>query len=153
MTLKTQYKAEFDVWRSARHRCSNPKSHAWKNYGGRGIRMCDRWAADFAAFLADVGARPSPKHSLDRVDNDRGYEPGNCKWVTRAEQGQNTRRSTDRQIINCIKLLHRQCVRRNAIIESLGVSGAIVDRVISGETWSDDVRLGISETSLRKRAA
>lgn len=136
MTLKQQYKAEFNVWRSARHRCTAPTSQAWKNYGGRGIRMCERWAGDFSAFLADVGPRPGDNYSIDRIDNDGNYEPGNCRWVTAKEQGRNTRNTTDLRTVNCIKLLLRQGVRRDVIIRSLGVNRSIVDRITSGETWS-----------------
>lgn len=73
-------------------RCEDPSRPGYPNYGGRGIRVCDRWH-DFTAFSADVGERPSPRHSLDRIDNARGYEPGNVRWATRHEQSRNTRRN------------------------------------------------------------
>lgn len=72
-------------------RCENPRHPHYRNYGGRGIAICARWRESFAAFLADVGPRPSPAHSLDRIDNERGYEPANCRWATRAQQQQNRR--------------------------------------------------------------
>jgi hypothetical protein len=81
---------EHVIWSSMLKRCETPTCRAWKNYGGRGIKVCARWH-DFAAFLADVGRRPSKAHSLDRVDNDGHYEPGNVRWATRSEQGYNTR--------------------------------------------------------------
>lgn len=84
---------EYATWRSMKHRCHNPTNHKYRDYGGRGIRVCARWRRSFAAFLADMGERPSPTHSLDRIDNDGNYTPKNCRWATRIEQGRNTRRA------------------------------------------------------------
>lgn len=70
-------------------RCYNPRFAKFKRYGARGIRVCDRWRNDFAAFLADVGERPSLDHSLERKDNDGHYEPDNVVWATRMEQARN----------------------------------------------------------------
>lgn len=78
------------IWSGIRQRCTNPKAPAFPRYGGRGVTMCERWRS-FAAFLADVGERPSPGHSIDRIDNDRGYEPGNVRWATDTEQNRNRR--------------------------------------------------------------
>jgi hypothetical protein len=80
---------EYFAWAAMLSRCHNPANPRYDDYGGRGITVCDRWRADFAAFLADVGRRPSPAHSLDRIDNDRGYEPGNCRWATAYVQARN----------------------------------------------------------------
>lgn len=80
--------SEYAVWRDMRHRCSNPKIRNFSRYGGRGIKVCDRWN-DFSLFLADMGPRPSPKHSIDRENNDGNYEPGNCRWATRKVQNRN----------------------------------------------------------------
>lgn len=82
---------EFRSWMGMRARCYNPKSIGYKNYGGRGIAVCEAWRNDFRTFLADVGPKPSPRHSLDRIDNDGNYEPGNCKWSTPKEQVHNRR--------------------------------------------------------------
>lgn len=84
---------EYKVWDAMRQRCSNPKNSHYDNYGGRGITVCDEWMQSFEAFYRDMGPRPSPRHTIDREDNDGNYEPGNCRWITQKEQTNNTRRN------------------------------------------------------------
>lgn len=82
---------EFASWTSAIDRCTNPNSPKFKHYGGRGITMCQRWRESFTAFISDMGPRP-PKMSLDRINNDGNYEPGNCRWATQSQQCKNRRK-------------------------------------------------------------
>lgn len=81
----------YAIYKSMLRRCNNPKDRAYKNYGGRGIKVCKKWREDFWAFYKDIGPRPSKDYSIDRVDNDGNYEPGNVKWSTREEQANNKR--------------------------------------------------------------
>ena len=83
--------SEYRIWTGIIARCENPASRAFPRYGGRGIGICDEWRNSFPTFLAAVGPRPSNSHTLDRIDNDRGYEPGNVRWATAAQQSRNRR--------------------------------------------------------------
>jgi hypothetical protein len=87
--------AEYIIWTQMIQRCTNPHDSAYKNYGGRGIGIANIWRGPggYERFLAHVGRRPTKRHTIDREDNDRGYEPGNVRWATRAVQLRNTRRT------------------------------------------------------------
>jgi hypothetical protein len=94
MTKHGDYRSvEYKTWKSIKRRCYNLNEPQFKDYGGRGLTVCDRWLEDYENFLADMGRRPSSKHSIDRIDNNKGYFPENCRWVTRDIQNSNTRKT------------------------------------------------------------
>lgn len=85
------YSKEYSIWSAMKKRCKNPKNKAYKYYGERGIAVCERWLS-FDNFYSDMGAIPSEKHSIDRIDVNGNYEPSNCKWATQSEQVRNRRK-------------------------------------------------------------
>lgn len=81
--------AEYRIWQGILNRCLNKNVKFYRRYGGRGITVCDAWRHDFQKFYRDMGPRPSPRHSIDRINNDGNYEPANCRWATPAQQAAN----------------------------------------------------------------
>lgn len=87
---------EHRAWLEMKRRCFNPDRPGYQNYGGRGITICSQWINNFEQFLADVGYKPDDSYSLDRIDNDGNYEPGNVRWADRKTQSRNQRRHKDK---------------------------------------------------------
>jgi hypothetical protein len=83
--------AEYLIWHHMIRRCEKPTNSAYKNYGGRGITICKEWRSSFPRFLADMGPRPTPQHSIERKNNNGNYEPSNCVWLLKSEQNKNRR--------------------------------------------------------------
>ena len=96
-THNMSYSSEYSAWDSMKQRCLNIRNPRYKSYGGRGIIVCERWLSSFENFYEDMGPCLSGKHSLDRINNEGNYEPGNCRWATVSEQNRNRRFSWTRK--------------------------------------------------------
>lgn len=117
-------------------RCHNPNSSRWAYYGARGIVVCERWRKSFEAFLSDMGERPDGR-TLDRIDSNGNYEPGNCRWSTHAEQCQN-RRSTklSRELVERIRKEYAAGgVGYRPLAARYGVSHILIREVVKGRIW------------------
>lgn len=137
-------KPEYVAWQHIKRRCYNPSEPGYMRYGGRGITVCNRWLASFDRFYADMGPKPSPLHSIERIDNNQGYTPENCKWATRKEQNNNQRRSR--------KLTYKgQVLTVSQWAEVLGISHTVLNnRLFRG--WSDEKTLGTPLMSKKESA-
>lgn len=126
--------SEYKIWKSMRQRCYKESAKNYKNYGGRGIKVCERWMKSFDNFIEDMGRRPSPKHSIERVNNDGNYEPDNCIWIPIGDQNKNKRkRKPSMRVINADQVKEaRETPYRWGLDESLankfGVSRSTVRR-------------------------
>ena len=84
--------SEYRSWQHMKARCNNPNNHNYIYYGGRGIEICEKWMGSFTYFITDMGLKPSRNHSLDRIDNNKHYEPTNCRWADKSTQMSNRRK-------------------------------------------------------------
>ena len=128
--------SEYNIWAQMLWRCDSPKAAFYNRYGGRGIKVCDRWRT-FANFIADVGRRPSHLYTLDRLDVNGNYESGNCRWATAEEQMQNQRRTklTPQKII-AIRAVATS-LNRHELAEKYGVCPHMIDNVSKGKAWKN----------------
>ncbi len=117
---------EDQAWCAAKRRCFTTSDQNFKHYGGRGIRMCDEWRHDYGRFFADMGPRPSPRHSLDRIDVNGDYKAANCRWATPREQAQNT--TTNVRIHVAGELVVLKEAARRAGVSYLALYKAVVIR-------------------------
>ena len=138
-TARAKYPADYWVWRGVKQRCYNPKHPWYARYGGRGIRMCDEWRNSFQAFARDMGPRPSPKHTIERIDNDGDYRPGNCRWGTMTDQNRNKGgvKLTQSHVKAIKHLLRTTSMTPRKIAAMFGVNYATVYNIRDGSIWSD----------------
>lgn len=132
------HKSTHNIWKTMTQRCFNENSYSYRNYGARGIKVCDRWLGDdgFVNFLNDMGERPSGK-TLDRYPgNDGDYEPSNCRWATAVEQAANRRPRTGRFNENDIRLIRSIEINTKSLALILGVDYSTIFRIRSGEMYA-----------------
>lgn len=140
----------YNSWLSAKGRCLNKNNTAYPDYGGRGITFCTSWQYSFENFLEDMGERPSANHSLDRIDNSKGYCKSNCRWATKKQQANNRRKRsgstqyhgvTKRSDMNLVKF------RATIVVNGKKVScGTFTCPVEAAKAYNDNViKLGLSK--------
>lgn len=132
---KHRHPSEYAIWMNMRQRCNNPRSRFYADYGGRGITVCERWG-DFAAFLADMGERPDGK-TLDRIDNDRGYEPTNCRWATTVEQARNKRDTLNETARQLVRYMRRRGATLADLAHAFGIGTNSIRVIAAGIRGND----------------
>jgi hypothetical protein len=128
---------EYFVWKGMKDRCHRKNNKSYPRYGGKGIRVCDEWRNSFLAFFENVGPRPTPSHSIDRMDHARGYEPGNVRWATITEQN-NNRSSNHNLTVDGVTMTIAEWAREYGIDQK-----SILARVDSGWSAEDSVKKGM----------
>jgi hypothetical protein len=129
---------EYNIWKGMKRRCYNKNYRQYKDYGGRGITICDRWLESFVNFYQDMGPRPNPNMNIERIDNNKGYEPSNCKWATTKEQNRNKNcnKIPDKQTADNIRQLYST---NNYTQQQLSVlfscSENTIWDIINNKTW------------------
>ena len=133
---------EYRAWEAMKNRCFRKTYHSYQRYGGRGITVCEGWINDFSAFFAYVGPKPSKQHSLDRIDNNKNYEPGNVRWASKIEQSRNSTRTKIDFIDACaILALIRDGLSGPDVARMFGVNRNLPGIVARKKAWKDAVPL------------
>lgn len=137
-TVERNPSPTFSSYNAMKARCHNPKNLSFDRYGGRGIRICARWLESFETFLADMGERPVGM-TLDRIDGDGNYEPGNCRWTTHGEQVRNQRSNTlDWSRVNEIRGRFEHGETQVSIAARMELDRATIHRVVRCKQWPED---------------
>lgn len=140
---------EYSTWAGMRSRCNDPKDKAYHRYGGRGIKVCERWN-DFINFLSDMGEKPEG-HSIERINNDLGYSPENCKWATHIEQSRNKRTSAYSEIQARIVLgMLSKGFRGIHVSKLTGIDEGTIANIKNGYSWPDCEPYEVDESCLKK---
>lgn len=130
--------AEFESWNSMKDRCYNCNTAGFKHYGGRGIFVCDRWLHSFEAFHADMGNKPSRRHTLDRIDTNGNYEPLNCRWALPKQQQRNRRNNRRFQFRGrelCLAEIAEETKRDYYLLHNRLRRGWSIERAVSQSTY------------------
>lgn len=125
---------EYQIWAGMKDRCLSKKNISYPRYGGRGITVCNKWMKSFENFIADMGTRPSPDYSIDRINNNGNYEPSNCRWADQKTQANNTSRTIQLNIAGVTKPLTtwaEDCKLHRSVI---------ISRLASGDSGEDLIR-------------
>jgi len=128
---------EYRSWQMMKNRCLNPNAEDYHHYGGRGINICDTWLL-FEGFLADMGRRPAESLTLDRINNNLGYNKANCRWASRKTQAQNRDYcELDQTKANKIRRLYADGALQRELAEIFGVCQRTISLVVRGEAWCE----------------
>ena len=130
---------QYDIWLHMRERVSNPNNPAWHNYGGRGITVCERWKKSFENFWSDMGATYKPGLQLDRINNDLGYSPENCRWTTSKYNNRNRRDnrlvSSPWGLVSVAELSEKSGINQGTLLSRIRLGWPVSDLLLPSGQW------------------